>query len=67
MHPYQRGRASISGLMVELQESIETGRLVGVVMTRLVRLGLFSGQGRVNLQGTKSEGLKTVKMQLALT
>jgi hypothetical protein len=53
--------------MVELQESIETGRLVGVVMTRLVRLGLFSGQGRVNLQGTKSEGLKTVKMQLALT
>jgi hypothetical protein len=30
MHHYQRGRASITGLMVELREIIETGRLVGV-------------------------------------
>ena len=36
MHHYQRGRASIMGLMVELREIIETGRLVVVVMTRLV-------------------------------
>jgi hypothetical protein len=36
MHHYQRGRASIAGLMVELREIIETGRLVVVVMTRLV-------------------------------
>jgi hypothetical protein len=37
MHHYQRGRVSITGLMVELREIIETGRLVVVVMTRLVR------------------------------
>jgi hypothetical protein len=36
MHHYQQGRASITGLMVELRKSIETGRLVVVVMTRLV-------------------------------
>jgi hypothetical protein len=36
MHHYQRGRASITGLTVELREIIETGRLVVVVMTRLV-------------------------------
>jgi hypothetical protein len=36
MHPYQRGRASITGLVFELREIIETGRLVGVVMSRLV-------------------------------
>ena len=36
MHPYQRGRASITGLVFELRKIIETGRLVGVVMTRLV-------------------------------
>jgi hypothetical protein len=38
MHHYQRERASLTGLMVELREIIETGRLVVVVMTRLVRL-----------------------------
>jgi hypothetical protein len=38
MHHYQRRRASITGLMVELRKIIETGRLVVVVMTRLVRL-----------------------------
>ena len=38
MHHYQRGRASITGLMFELREIIETGRLVVVVMTRLVVL-----------------------------
>jgi hypothetical protein len=36
MHHYQRGRGSITGLMVELRKIIETGRLVVVVMTRLV-------------------------------
>jgi hypothetical protein len=30
MHHYQRGRASITGLMVELRKIIETGRLVVV-------------------------------------
>jgi hypothetical protein len=38
MHHYQRRRASITGLMVELREIIETGRLVVVVMSRLVML-----------------------------
>jgi hypothetical protein len=37
MHHYQRGRASITGLVLKLRGSIETGRLVVVVMTRLVR------------------------------
>ena len=36
MHHYQRGRASITGLVLKLRESNETGRLVAVVMTRLV-------------------------------
>jgi hypothetical protein len=38
MHPYQRGRTSITGLMLKLREIIETERLVGVVMARLVLL-----------------------------
>ena len=42
MHLYQRGRASITGLGLKLRESIETGRLVVVVMTRLVLLLLIS-------------------------
>ena len=41
MHHYQRGRASITGLMVELREIIDTGRLVVVVMTRLVLLSFL--------------------------
>jgi hypothetical protein len=36
MHHYQRGRASITGIGLKLRRIIETGRLVGVVMTRLV-------------------------------
>jgi hypothetical protein len=36
MHHYQRERASLTELMVELREIIETGQLVVVVMTRLV-------------------------------
>ncbi len=36
MPPYQRGRTSITGLMVKSNIIIETGQLVGVVMTRLV-------------------------------
>ncbi len=36
VHPYQRGRALPTGLKRELREIIETGRLVGVVTTRLV-------------------------------
>jgi hypothetical protein len=36
MHHYQRGRASITGLMIELRKNIETGRLVMDVMTRIV-------------------------------
>ena len=42
MHHYQRGRASITGLMVELRKIIETGRLVVVVMTRLVELSRYA-------------------------
>jgi hypothetical protein len=38
MHHYQRGRTSITGLGLQLREIIETGRLVVVVMSRLVRL-----------------------------
>ena len=36
MHPYQRERASNAELRLELRKIFETGRLVGVVMTRLV-------------------------------
>jgi hypothetical protein len=35
-HPYQRGRTSIMELGLKLRKSIETGRLVGVVMSRIV-------------------------------
>jgi len=38
MHHYQRGRTSITGLRLWLRKIIETGRLVVVVMTRLVLL-----------------------------
>ena len=36
MHHYQRGRTPITGLVLSLRESIETGRLVVVVMARFV-------------------------------
>ena len=36
MHPYQRGRALIAGLRFELRKIIETGRLIGVAVARLV-------------------------------
>ena len=36
MHHYQRERTSITELRVKLREIIETKRLVGEVMTRLV-------------------------------
>jgi hypothetical protein len=36
MHPYQRGRTTITGFGFKLREIIETERLVGVVMARLV-------------------------------
>ena len=35
-HPYQRGRASMTGLGLWSGKIIETGRLVGVALTRLV-------------------------------
>jgi hypothetical protein len=38
MDHYQRRRTSITGLRSELRKNIETGRLVVVVMTRLVVL-----------------------------
>jgi hypothetical protein len=38
MHRYQRRRALIMGLVLFLRENNETGRLVAVVMTRLVLL-----------------------------
>ena len=47
MHHYQRGRASITGFTVELREIIETGRLVVVVMTRLVLHSVLSAIVRV--------------------
>jgi hypothetical protein len=36
VHHYQRGRTSITGFGLKLRQIIETGRLVVVVMTRLV-------------------------------
>ena len=36
MHHYQRRRASITGLMLEIRESMKTGRLIGVAVSRLV-------------------------------
>jgi len=38
VHHYQRGRASLTGLRVELGENIETRRLVVVVTMRIVLL-----------------------------
>jgi hypothetical protein len=35
-HPYQRGQASITGLRLWSGKIIETGRLVGVALARLV-------------------------------
>jgi hypothetical protein len=43
MHHYQRGRTSSTGLRLKLREVIETGRLVVVVMTRLVGLLILAG------------------------
>jgi hypothetical protein len=37
MHHYQRRRTSITGLVLKLRRIIETGRLVVVVMPRLVQ------------------------------
>ena len=47
MHPYQRERTSITGLMLEIRGSIKTERLVGVVMSRLVLLGFGGAWERV--------------------
>jgi hypothetical protein len=41
-HPYQRGRALITGLGLWSGKIIETGRLVGVALARLVMLFGFS-------------------------
>ena len=43
-HPYQRGRASITGLMLKLWERITTRRLIGVAVSRLVRLLVYYGK-----------------------
>ena len=50
MHHYQRGQASIMWLMVELREIIETGRLVVVVMARLVRLSSICLKDSVDVE-----------------
>lgn len=44
-HPYQRERASITGLRLKLRESMKTGRLIGVAVARLVRCLLVLGYG----------------------
>jgi hypothetical protein len=41
MHHYQRERTSITGLGLKLRMSMKTVRLVVVVMTRLVLLGVL--------------------------
>ena len=41
-HPYQRGRASITGLGLESRKVIETGGLVGVALARLVLRSFLS-------------------------
>lgn len=38
LHPYQRERVSITGLRFELRKIMKTGRLIGVAVSRLVRL-----------------------------
>ena len=45
-HPYQRGRASITGMGLESRKVIETGRLVGVALARLVLPSSFALGGR---------------------
>jgi hypothetical protein len=42
-HPYQRGRASITGARLRPEKIIGTGRLVGVALARLVLLVVDDG------------------------
>jgi len=42
VHPYQRRRTSITGMVLLLQKIIETERLVGVVTARLVGILLYT-------------------------
>ena len=45
--PYQRGRASITGLRLNVDKGMKTGRLIGVAVSRLVRLlGFALGASR---------------------
>jgi hypothetical protein len=53
-HPYQRGRASITGLGLGLRRIIETQRLVGVAVARLVLL-LVYGHYRSGLYRVKND------------
>jgi hypothetical protein len=49
VHPYQRGRASITGFGLELRENMETERLVGVATTlvRFVESGIADPRATV--------------------
>ena len=39
--------------MVELRKIIETGRLIGVAVSRLVGLSYFGGGGETTIHGTE--------------
>jgi len=56
MHHYRRGRTSIMGLMVELREIMETGRLVVVVMTRLVEQSRCAAMSYYGVERSDASG-----------
>ena len=43
-HPYQRGRASLTGLVLKLRKIIQTGRLIGVAASRIVSSAFLRGE-----------------------
>jgi hypothetical protein len=43
-HTYQRERASITGLRLNLRKIMKTGRLIGVAVSRLVSPFLFDAR-----------------------
>jgi hypothetical protein len=69
MHPYQRGSTSITGLGLEPRKIIETRRLVGVVMARLVGISFSyqrAGTQREDTQDILTAGLRASKSPNAM-
>jgi hypothetical protein len=58
--PYQRGRASITGLRLKLREIMKIGRLIGVAVSRLVRLNSLRGGKLFDLLMRFFDGLVSI-------